>query len=80
MNQWIDVSKEPPPMGRPVLVIVRDLRDDWLSAALRRGNAEDWVWAVSDGVLNDSFNFNDEGDFDITHWMPFPEPPERSET
>src|SRR5260364_266963 len=52
-NQWIDVSKELPPMGRPVLAVAKKYggRDHWLCAALRRGNAEDWIWAVSNGEL-----------------------------
>src|SRR5260363_179295 len=54
-NQWIDVSKELPPMGRPVLAVAKKYggRDHWLCAALRRGNAEDWIWAVSNGEHND---------------------------
>src|SRR5260364_2748 len=63
MNQWIDVSKELPPMGRPVLAVAKRYggRDHWLCAALRRGNAEDWIWAVSNGERNDSSNFDNEG-------------------
>ncbi|CCD29991.1 Putative hypothetical protein [Candidatus Glomeribacter gigasporarum BEG34] len=81
MNQWIDVSKELPPMGRPVLAVAKRYggRDHWLCAALRRGNAEDWIWAVSNGELNDSSNFDDEGEYNITHWMLLPELPKRSE-
>src|SRR5260363_178149 len=81
-NQWIDVSKELPPMGRPVLAVAKKYggRDHWLCAALRRGNAEDWIWAVSNGELNDSSNFDNEGENYITHWMSLPELPKRSET
>src|SRR5260364_311293 len=66
-NQWIDVSKELPPMGRPVLAVAKKYggRDHWLCAALRRGNAEDWIWAVSNRELNDSSNFDNEGEYYI---------------
>jgi hypothetical protein len=83
MNQWIDVSKERPPMEKPVLAVAQKYggRGYWLCAALRRAYEyeEDWTWAVSNGALNDPSHFDDEGEYNITHWMPLPELPKRSE-
>src|SRR5260364_2031 len=35
MNQWIDVSKELPPMGRPVLAVAKRYGDGTTGSALR---------------------------------------------
>lgn len=77
-GRWIPVSERLPPIDTPVLVVEAAWPKN-ITAAMRCENADEWLWCQLSGynaTLNqpDSYKFDD--DYDYTHWMPLPKPPQ----
>ena len=59
---WIDVRKQVPPKGQPVLVVYNESSVPFV--AWRDCDFPDYQWRDAEWVV-----FDDE---DVTHWMPMP--------
>ena len=75
MSEWISVKKKPPKINTWVLVFAYTTDPDidcdpqiFVAARGLRGGSEDFYdCAHGDGYIAE--------EFEITHWMPLPEPP-----
>jgi hypothetical protein len=60
---WIDCKDAPPDIGAVVIVCALEGKERVVTTAYRAGGN---VWLTDCDVLEPA---------DVTHWMPFPEPP-----
>src|SRR5260364_413271 len=85
MNQWIDALTLPPPSGTSVLATVYSPKrgKSFLCVAALVDVGVGELWGLKRGRdldLNAPEDFVLSGDCEVTHWMPLPELPKRSET
>lgn len=79
--KWISVKDRLPEFEKPVLVFLNyDLAKSGIECMARcpdpLGDFEYlWGYQSNGGPLNNPDTFDDADDFDVTHWMPLPEPP-----
>ena len=79
--KWINVKDRLPDFDVPVLCNVAYLNFNkeyyYLSVFKRHNDIEGWLWYQWSGYgdLREKSNYDDCDDYDITHWMPLPEPP-----
>jgi len=78
--RWVPVSERLPPIDTPVLVVGAAWRDQ-ITCAMRYEDDDGWLWGQLTGynaTLNraDSYEFDDE--YEYTHWMPLPTPPQEN--
>jgi hypothetical protein len=70
--KWISVEDRLPDMETPVLGVL----DGWVCAAMRTDDGDSWYWALHHmGPIDEPGSYEDIDDYNITHWMPLPEPP-----
>ncbi|MDE2021258.1 MAG: DUF551 domain-containing protein [Patescibacteria group bacterium] len=71
---WISVKEKLPEMGVRVFGVV-----DGQIGVFARGDAGDdtWLWGNCYGCIDGDALMDDE--YDVTHWMPLPEPPDEKE-
>lgn len=80
-NPWISVGEQWPPECTPVLVKNMAYPDDTFAALTTWEDAEGssgWCWHRFYGHnLADGSDYEFDDDYQFTHWMPLPEPPEQ---
>ena len=81
MNEWISVKDRLPDFGSAVLVVTADNGARWaggIGLASRMQNAPFWrLWYLpaDDDTTFECWKPGALYDFEVTHWMPIPDPP-----
>lgn len=76
MSEWIACSERLPEYDTPVLVVSKHYPDS-ITAAVLHWEDEGWYWSQHfTGWLDDVTNYEFDDDYEYSHWMPLPKPPE----
>jgi hypothetical protein len=78
-SPWIPVEKRLPELDTPVLAIAKGARR-YITTTMRIDTEEGWAFAqlcdTYQPDLNDPGAYEFDDDYEYTHWMPLPAPPE----
>lgn len=75
---WIKCNERLPELDTPVMVISKHYSDR-IYTAMRYYDDEGWLWGQISGYaccLNDPSDYVFDDDYEYSHWMPLPKPPE----
>ena len=73
-NEWISVQQELPKTG--LVLVVNDSGD--ITVGSHEIKHDGGCWRIGNDNVSWDYDFNH--DYDVTHWMPLPSPPDTTQT
>ena len=76
MSEWIAVEDQRPEEGVPVLVVGKPWPEQIRTALIAFDDGWHWETMTACFALTDPDAYEWDDDYEFTHWMPLPPPPQ----